>query len=309
MAPLPPPSTPTVSAIYEAYEAGQGDGYRTHMGASLIGGPCDRAIWFTFRWATRARHTGRLLRLFETGNMAEARFVSDLRRIGVTVMDVDPDTGRQWTLRDDTGHFGGSMDAVGIGFPEAPKAWHVVEFKTHSAKSFAKLQADGVEKSKPLHFAQMQTYMHLAGIERAFYLAVNKDTDELYQERIHYDAEIGLRMVARAQRIIASPTPPAGVSTDPAWWECRFCDHHALCHGEATPERHCRSCLHSTPVAGGEWACERQQIRLDDRHQRQGCSAHLFIPALVHGEQVDAGEDWVSYRMPDGSEWRDGVQQ
>ena len=35
----------------------------------------------------------------------------------------------------------------------------------------------------------MQSYMHLAGLERAFYLAVNKNTDELYQERIRYDAE------------------------------------------------------------------------------------------------------------------------
>jgi len=27
----------------------------------------------------------------------------------------------------------------------------------------------------------MQVYMHLAGLDRAFYLAVNKNTDELYQ--------------------------------------------------------------------------------------------------------------------------------
>jgi len=27
----------------------------------------------------------------------------------------------------------------------------------------------------------------------------------------------------------------------------------------------------------------------------------------VAGEQIDAGEDWVSYRLPDGTEWRDGV--
>lgn len=307
MASLPPPSTPTVDAIYAAYEAGQGDGYREHMGASLIGEPCDRAIWYSFRWATRARHAGRLLRLFDTGNLAEARFVADLRRIGVTVMDIDPATGRQWTLRDGSGHFGGSMDAVAIGFPEAPKAWHVCEFKTHNDKSFRKLQADGVEKSKPLHFAQMQVYMHLAGIERAFYLAVNKDTDELYQERVRYDAEIGLRMVARAERILASPQPPERISADPTWYQCRFCDHAPACHADAVPERHCRSCLHATPVDGGGWACERHKMRLDVRQQRQGCAAHLFIPALVHAEQVDAGEDWVAYRLPDGSEWRDGV--
>lgn len=307
MAALPEPPSPTVAAIYAAYEAGQGDGYRNHLGASGIGAPCERAIWYSWRWATRARHTGRLLRLFETGNLAEARFVSDLRRIGVTVLDIDPDTGRQWTLRDPSGHFGGSMDGVGVGFPEAPKTWHVCEFKTHSAKSFADLKAKGVAESKLQHWAQMQVYMHLASLERAFYLAVNKDTDELYQERVKYDAEAALRLLAKAARILASTQPPAKISMDPAWYQCRFCDHAAVCHGDAVPERHCRACLHSSPVADGEWKCERHGVVLTPQAQRQGCAAHLYIPGLVHGEQTDAGEDWVAYRMPDGSEWRDGV--
>ena len=94
MVALPLPNTPTVSAIYTAYEAAAETGWRAHLGASLIGTPCERAIWYSFRWASRARHTGRLLRLFETGNLAEARFVADLRRIGVTVLDLDPATGR-----------------------------------------------------------------------------------------------------------------------------------------------------------------------------------------------------------------------
>lgn len=307
MAPLPPPPSPTVAAIYAAYEASQGSGYREHLGASLIGNDCERALWYSFRWTTRARHTGRLLRLFDTGNLAEARFVADLRRIGVTVLDIDPASGRQWTVRAEGGHFGGSMDAVAIGLPEAPKTWHLVEFKTHSAKSFAALQKDGVQKSKPLHYAQMQVYMHLAGLERAFYLAVNKDDDALYQERIKPDAEFALRLLAKAERIINAPRPPAGISQDPAWWQCRFCDHHAACHEAAMPERHCRSCLHSSPAPGGEWICARHSHRLTRRDQENGCPAHLYIPDLVHGEQIDAGEDWVSYRLPDGSEWRDGV--
>lgn len=228
-----------MAAIYAAYEADSADGHRAHLGASVIGGDCDRAIWYGFRWASRVRHTGRLLRLFETGNLAEARFVADLRRIGVTVLDLDPNTGRQWTLRDATGHFGGSMDAVAIGLPEAPKTWHVCEFKTHSEKSFLALQKVGVAASKPAHWAQMQVYMHLAGLERAFYLAVNKNTDELYQERVHADAEAGLRLLAKAERIILAARPPARISEDPAWWQCRFCDHHAVCHGDAAPERHC----------------------------------------------------------------------
>ena len=202
MAPLPSPASPTVSAIYSAYEAAADAGWREHLGASSIGTACERALWYSFRWASRARHTGRLLRLFETGNLAEARFVANLRRIGVTVLDLDPDTGRQWNLRDAGGHFGGSMDAVAVGFPEAPKAWHVCEFKTHGHNSFAKLLAEGVERSKPLHWVQMQAYMQLAGLDRAFYLAVNKNTDDLYAERIHADPEAAIRLIAKAQAII-----------------------------------------------------------------------------------------------------------
>jgi len=307
MAQLPSPTSPTVAAIYAAYEADADTGYRAHLGASLIGTECLRAIWYSFRWATRAQHTGRLLRLFDTGNLAEARFVADLRRVGVTVLDLDPASGRQWTLRDTGGHFGGSMDAVAIGLPEAPTTWHVCEFKTHSAKSFAKLKADGVAGSKPLHWAQMQAYMQLAGLDRAFYLAVCKDTDELYQERLHHDAEAGLRILAKAERIIGSARPPSRISEDPTWWQCRFCDHHAVCHGDAAPVRHCRACLHATPVDSGAWHCRRHDHPLRRQDQEAGCAAHLFIPDLVPGEQLDAGEDWVGYRMRDGSEWRDGV--
>ncbi|GGC63867.1 hypothetical protein GCM10011504_47600 [Siccirubricoccus deserti] len=296
-----------MDAIYAAYEAAADAGWREHLGASVIGAECGRSLWYSFRWATRARHAGRLLRLFETGHLAEARFVADLRRIGVTVLEVDPDTGRQWTLRDATGHFGGSMDAVAKGFPEAPATWHLCEFKTHSAKSFARLQAEGVAASKPLHWAQMQAYMQLAGIERAFYLAVCKDTDALYQERVHHDVEAGLRLLAKAERIVHAVRPPARISDDPAWWQCRLCDHQAVCQEGEAAERHCRSCLHASAVEGGAWHCARHGVALSRQDQERGCSAHLYIPDLVPGEQVDAGEDWVSYRLPDGSEWRDGV--
>ncbi|WP_135470522.1 oxidoreductase [Crenalkalicoccus roseus] len=307
MASLPAPATPTVDAIYAAYETAADAGWREHLGASLIGTECERALWYAFRWATRARHPGRLLRLFETGQREEARLVADLRRIGVTVLDTDPETGRQWALRDETGHFGGSMDAVAIGFAEAPRTWHVCEFKTHGARSFAELKRKGVAAAKPLHWAQMQAYMHLAGIERAFYLAVCKDTDELYQERVRRDPEAGARLLAKAARVIHAARPPARISDDPAWWECRLCEHHAACHAGAVPERHCRSCLHATPVEGGAWHCARHDTRPGRREQQAGCDAHLYIPDLVPGEQLDAGEDWVSYRMPDGSEWRDGA--
>jgi hypothetical protein len=110
MAELPEPPTPTLSAIYASFEARQGDGFRDHLGASLIGKSCARALWYDFRWATPARHTGRILRLFETGQLEEARLVRDLRATGATVLEVDPETGRQFRVE----AHGGQLTAENI---------------------------------------------------------------------------------------------------------------------------------------------------------------------------------------------------
>jgi hypothetical protein len=184
----------------------------------------------------------------------------------------------------------------------------VVEFKTHSAKSFAELVAKGVVLAKPQHAAQMQIYMHLTGITRALYVAVCKDTDALHIERVPADPETGERLLEKARRIIFAQHPPERISADPAWFECRFCDHHGLCHGEDAAAVTCRSCLHSTPIEGG-WHCARHDRLLDRADQRRACARHLFIPDLVPGEATDAGEDFVSYRMRDGSAWTNDARE
>jgi hypothetical protein len=120
MAALPETPAPTRDAILEAYEADREDGRRPHLGASQIGKSCERALWYDFRWVTPARFPGRMLRLFETGQLEEARLVKNLRRIGATVLEVDPETGRQWRVEAHGGHFGGSLDCVALGLIEAP---------------------------------------------------------------------------------------------------------------------------------------------------------------------------------------------
>lgn len=304
MAALPETPTPTRDAIFDAYEADADTGFRPHLGASQIGKSCERALWYDFRWATPAQFPGRILRLFETGQLEEARLVKNLRRIGATVLEVDPETGRQWRVEAHGGHFGGSLDGVSLGLPEAPKTWHVLEFKTHSAKSFRELVAKGVAEAKPQHWAQMQVYMHLTGLARAMYLAVCKDTDDLHVERVHADGDAAERLLAKAARVIHAARPPARISEDPTWFECRFCDHHAVCHGGRTATHTCRSCLHSTPVEGG-WHCARHDRMLSPAGERFPCLQHLFIPDLVPGEVIDAGRDFVAYRMADGSTWVD----
>ena len=69
------------------------------------------------------------------------------------------------------------LDGICTGIIEAPKARHILECKTHNTKSFTQLLKHGVKVAKQEHWIQCQLGMHLSGIDRAFYLAKHKDSD------------------------------------------------------------------------------------------------------------------------------------
>lgn len=317
MADLPQPEHTAVQAIYRLYEQREaaGGGHRPHLGASVIGHACERHLWLLFHWCWREAFGGRMLRLFNTGQRAEARFVDELRGIGCEVHDVEAD-GQQFRVSAHGGHFGGSMDAALCGLPEAPKAWHVGEFKTHNDKSFKELGTKGVQAAKPMHFKQMQVYMGLTGMDRALYLAENKNTSELYAERVHFDVVEFERLMARAERVITAAEPPPRISADPAWFECKWCAFHPLCHAQQVPEVNCRTCAHSTPKMEGDgrWVCELNNQNLPITIQRTGCGGHRFIPILLErlGTQSGttaepSGNATVHFKTAEGGTFSNGL--
>lgn len=293
---LPTSQHTTAQAIVKWYESKPQE-HRPHMGASLIGHECERHVWMNFRWVLKPTFPGRVLRLFSTGQREEGRIVQELRGIGATVWETDPETGDQWRVSACNGHFGGSLDGVAEGLPEAPKTPAVLEFKTHSHKSFTQLIEQRVQKAKPQHYDQMTVYMGLMQLDRAMYIAVDKDTDDMYCEWVHFDADRFAQLLARAQRLIDMTEPPARISEDPAHWQCKFCTYHAACHGDTAAEANCRTCCHSTPATNAEWTCSVKAKTLTVEQQKAGCSQHLMIPALVpYAEPQDGGNDYVVYK-------------
>jgi CRISPR/Cas system-associated exonuclease Cas4 (RecB family) len=301
MALIPKSAHSTSESIVEWWNK-QDEGPREHLGASLIGRECERELWYSFRWAKVKKFDGRMKRLFNRGHREEGQMLKELKGIGAEVHAVDPDTKLQHRFRAIDGHFGGSCDGIGRGFPEGPKTWAIVEFKTHNDKSFTELVKKKVQEAKPEHYAQMQVYMGLAELTRALYLAVNKNNDELYSEWVHFDKELFEQLIAKAKRVIDAVEPPLGISQDPAWYKCKMCDYHSLCHERRTAEKNCRTCAHSTPVSDGFWICESQNRVLAYEEQRVGCRAHLLIPPLVQfAEVLDIGNGYVKYRHEDGT--------
>lgn len=306
MAPIPKPVPSTVQAIYRAYEAANEHYDSLGISVGEINQECDRALWYGLHWVSQPEVIdGRKLSIFLTGDRWENVLVDDLERIGVEVY------GQQDRIRLAAGHIRGKCDGKAMGVIEAPKTEHLLEFKSSNDKGFKEIVKKGCKEGKPLHFGQVQLGMHMFGLTRALYLVVNKNDDERYSERINYDAEWCMRTIARAERIINSPEPPSRISEDPDFFGCRFCKHKGVCHDKMWPRISCRTCIHSTPTMDGDaaWDCSRWSKPLSIDEQKAGCAAHLTIPTLVPGRQVDCDPELetITYELPSGATWIDGA--
>ena len=182
-------------------------------------------------------------------------------------------------------HVSGSVDAIiDAGVPEAPKKPHVAEFKTHSLKSFNDVEKNGVEKAKRTHFIQMQVYMHGLGIDRALYVAVCKDDDRIYTERVRYDRDVAEKAIARGKRLALADEMPPPLSHDPSWYECKWCPAYGVCHeglGVTAPQS-CRTCAHSTAKEDNTWRCEKHNADgIPLGFQRTGCADYELHDHLL----------------------------
>lgn len=312
MALLPAPQqSPTVAAIYAWWGAKlQRPGRR--LGASQIGKECERALWYGFRWASLGEREfdGRMLRLFNRGHREEPTMVAELRGAGLTVHDIDPATGDQYTFTALGGHFVAKIDGVALGVLEAPKTWHNVSFKTANDERFA----EAVKQTPDEHVAQNQIEMHLADLERTLYLVVNKNDDTLHATRLRRDRAIGVRLLEKAERVIFSQDPPGRIAEKADDFRCVRCPRSSVCHGTSLPAVSCRTCLHATPErdgTDGRWTCAKWGQDIPHDFMPTGCDAHLYVPSLLSrwGAAVDASEPggWVQYEAPDGFKFRNGA--
>jgi hypothetical protein len=294
-------ATKTLAAINAALEADQGgayrqnlqkvlphmddayrgadEGFRNHLGASLIGRKCAREIWYGFRWTKRPRFDGRMIRLFNRGHLEEARFIAMLLTIGVNVIQQDAN-GKQYKVSYFGGLFGGSGDGIGYGVPDFPPGTYcLLEFKTYSKKTFDDLIKKGVREYKPEHYSQMQVYLRGMGLGVALYAAVCKDDDRLHLELIHLDPAQGEAMVQRAYNIITIQRAPQRINESAGWYECRFCDYKDICRDPMpTVERNCRTCHHvRINTESGTWACGQTGEVLTKEKQLEGCKEDYLI--------------------------------
>lgn len=290
--------------IGDAYREEE-DGFRGHLGASIVGQECPRSIWYSFRWATKSHFSAQMLRLFNRGHLEEGRFIALLLTIGCEVFQQD-EYGKQFRISHSDGHVGGSGDGVVLGIPDLPPTTPALgEFKTHNLKSFEELAGDnwraycealidpdkpranftgkGVREAKTAHYVQMQVYMRKMGLAVALYVAVNKNTDEIYCELVPLNSSLADQFLDRGDKLVWMEQPPAKINASPGFYKCRFCDHRPVCHLGAAPERNCRTCAYSAPVTEGasaRWHCRLHETNITKTIQLVGCDHYTVKKGL-----------------------------
>lgn len=246
------------------------DGPRSHLGASEIGHPCERFLWYKFRWFFREEFSGRLLRLFNRGHREEERYHGWLEGISCELLD---STENQIRMEGVAGHFGGSRDGT-IRLSRYRNAEPIlVEFKTNgTGRGFDGLD-EGVEVAKPQHWAQLCVYGVGFNLRYALYLNINKNDDTLHVEIVELDHTHGRAMIEKGRRIISSQSAPPRISENPSWRECSWCAAKQVCHFGAPAMKNCRSCLHASPVEDGMWNCGLWKHVIPTEFLKEGCSS------------------------------------
>lgn len=252
------------------------DNPRPHLGCSMLGHPCDRYLWLSFRWAVSERLPGRMTRLFQRGHREEESALKNLALIGITVHSKQKHV-------DFGAHVSGSIDGLLDKVPSAPFERHLFECKTYNKKSFNELEKKGVREARPVHYIQMQVYMHGTKTKKAVYYAVCKDDDRLHIEIIDYDQHEALAAIERGHAIALSKRMPEPISANPEWYQCKMCAMHEFCHQTQTTKNvNCRTCRNATPQENSTWQCGLHPHEpIPYHHQLEGCDSHVLHFDLV----------------------------
>ncbi len=218
---------PTIPNQIDAYYV-QKNVPRSRLGLSQIGEDCKRVLWYRHRGLEPTQPDGRILRLFELGNILEDHIVHNLLMIGISVYDWQEVV----TFEDGDTILTGHTDGRCINVPGAEKTEHLLEIKTAGDKSFkALLKAGSYEKWSPKYSMQIQAYLLGLNLTRCLVVVYNKNTSDLYTERININKPMIAEKLVDVFNIIKSEEPPDRISNSPSWYQCRWCNFKEVCHG------------------------------------------------------------------------------
>lgn len=255
------------------------DGFRSHLGWSVIGHNCMRYLYYHWHWFWKEEHHARMERIFIEGHKIETEIRHILTASGAQFLDTVDIDGKQLKVSDLGGHFGGSVDGVFIWPTIGLTVPTILECKSsRTGAPFNGLIKHGVMREKPCHYVQQSGYGQGLGIGYACYITRNKNDSDIFVEIVDLDFGLADEMKKKALFIITTNELPKRVSDKRNYFECNMCSVRDLCFDRKEPVANCRNCVNSKPTDNGEWYCNLWESTIPKADIIKGCTSHTFLP-------------------------------
>lgn len=195
---------------------------RDYIGASTIGSDCLRQIWYEFKGFQATEVPTKTRRTWTVGKVLEGTILDWLTEAGIEIF-------RTWDdlVAKDMPYFRGHLDSVWI---KNGKAYAILEVKTAKDASFVIFIKKGLKIWQPQYYAQIQTYMGMSGIHRAYIIVFNKDTSDISDELVLFDEAFYQKLLDKALMIANAHAAPPKINGSPLWYQCKMCKFHKVCH-------------------------------------------------------------------------------
>lgn len=198
---------------------------RDYIGASSIGSECLRQIWYQYKGYKSEGISAKTRRTWAIGKWLEQAVHEWLFSCGVIVWRNYPEL-----VHPEMNFFRGNVDGVIVTSLKDHTPKYILEIKTAKDASFNMFIKQSVNVWNPRYYAQIQSYMGMSGIDRAYILVLNKDNSDLSDELVDFDEEYYKKLEEKALMISSSPFEPPRISNSPLWFKCKMCSYREVCH-------------------------------------------------------------------------------
>lgn len=195
---------------------------RDYIGASGIGAECLRQIWYEYKGTQAEAVPTKIRRTWAIGRHLEGLILDWLTEAGIKIQ-------RTWADLESEGmpFFKGHVDSVWI---KNDKAFAIIEIKTAKDASFNIFVKKGLRMWNPQYYAQIQSYMGMSGIHKAYILVLNKDNSEISDELVTFDEVFYQSLRNKALMISNAHVAPPKINGSPLWYQCKMCKFNKVCH-------------------------------------------------------------------------------
>lgn len=206
------------------------DPLRTYIGASSIGHPCARRIWYDFHSSPKTPFTPNTRVTFDVGKILEGNVLDYI------ALAVEKEPSMQLIRPSEENHFlycfesevplfQGHMDGILIvdGKP------CVLEIKTAKSSRFTAFKNKGLQVFSIGYYAQLQAYMGMRGYKHAVLIALNKDSSEFHHEWVVFDPYYYSELCTKAAMIVDAVEPPVRINRNPTYFVCTTCNYKRTC--------------------------------------------------------------------------------